>query len=859
MRNLCGVLFVCLCVRPLAAQLGSVQNNAPNTPGPALEQAKGGRVAWLSGVTPLGSVARQNDFPSAAAAPNGDIWAVWSSYSGLREEVHARRFSGGVWYTSFPIPGVSGDVWAPQVAIDAEEKPWFVWSQQVDYPHTNTDRSNWDLFAARLDGDRWTGPVRLSEDPLPDIHQRLVADSKGKLWLVWQGFRNGQSDIFLRTCEGGQWSKPMQVTSDGADDWSPDVAVDSAGNATVVWDSYRAGNYDVYSRTLRGGQWGPETAVAATPTGETNATAVYDRNGRLWIAYEDWGLNWGKDTGGRTLGVKAAGTQIGQSRAIRMKVFEGGRRMEPAADPASSMLEAEQNALQAPRLYCDRTGRVWLVFRHKVEYASSWSRPWQVQSNQIPMMSGYKVYWNTYATYYEGDSWSPATQMPQSRDRISSTTSAAMAPNGQFWVFWHTDNRDDSQIQYPRSNQVMSCVLTPSTPVLPAKLINPKAVQVTRNAAAEGDEAGDVKFLRSASVTIDSKAFKIYRGDLHRHTELSTDGGGSRDGSAPEFFRYMIDAASMDFGAVTDHSAGGDVEYWWWITQKLTEMHQVPGRYRALFGYERSATYPNGHRNIIHPYRNIPVVKYHFRADVPEYWSTYEVVSRDMVGNDTKLLYEEIRKSGGIAISHTSGTNMGTDWRDNDRELEPVVEIFQGARTSYEHENAFGAAKPEKNAPAGRVGSYQPKGFVWNAWAKGYRLGTIASSDHGSTHLSYALVYSDDPSRKGIIEAIRKRRTYAATDNIYLEYWMGDHFMGDDFKADKVPDLRVKIRGTAPVDKVSIIRNNKYISEQTPGTQDVSFTFRDNNPVAGTSYYYLRITQKDGQTAWSSPIWVTVK
>jgi hypothetical protein len=71
---------------------------------------------------------------------------------------------------------------------------------------------------------------------------------------------------------------------------------------------------------------------------------------------------------------------------------------------------------------------------------------------------------------------------------------------------------------------------------------------------------------------------------------------------APEFFRYRLDAASMDFGAVTDHSAGGDVEYWWWLIQKLTEMHQVPGRYLALFGNERSATYPNGHRNIIHPY-----------------------------------------------------------------------------------------------------------------------------------------------------------------------------------------------------------------------------------------------------------------
>ncbi|MEO7653228.1 MAG: hypothetical protein ABIZ80_22445, partial [Bryobacteraceae bacterium] len=97
------------------------------------------------------------------------------------------------------------------------------------------------------------------------------------------------------------------------------------------------------------------------------------------------------------------------------------------------------------------------------------------------------------------------------------------------------------------------------------------------------------------------------------------------------------------------------------------------------------------------------------------------------------------------------------------------------------------------------------------------------------------------------------------TDNILLEYWMGDHLMGDDFTAAKVPDLRVKIRGTAPVAKVSIIRNNKYISQQTPGTQDVAFTFRDTQPLAGTSYYYLRVEQANGQTAWSSPIWVTVQ
>ena len=32
----------------------------------------------------------------------------------------------------------------------------------------------------------------------------------------------------------------------------------------------------------------------------------------------------------------------------------------------------------------------------------------------------------------------------------------------------------------------------------------------------------------------------------------------------------------------------------------------------------------------------------------------------------------------------------------------------------------------------------------------------------------------------------------------------------------------------------------------------------DPKPAAGTHYYYVRVTQQDGQMAWSSPMWVTV-
>jgi len=40
---------------------------------------------------------------------------------------------------------------------------------------------------------------------------------------------------------------------------------------------------------------------------------------------------------------------------------------------------------------------------------------------------------------------------------------------------------------------------------------------------------------------------------------------------------------------------------------------------------------------------------------------------------------------------------------------------------------------------------------------------------------------------------------------------------------------------------------------------DLSVSFKDKPPTGRESYYYLRVTQMNGQMAWSSPIWVTPK
>jgi hypothetical protein len=117
-------------------------------------------------------------------------------------------------------------------------------------------------------------------------------------------------------------------------------------------------------------------------------------------------------------------------------------------------------------------------------------------------------------------------------------------------------------------------------------------------------------------------------------------------------------------------------------------------------------------------------------------------------------------------------------------------------------------------------------------------------------------VLAEQFTRQGILDAIRKRHTYAATDNIIVDFRIGGALMGDATEANSPPRLVVRIVGTAAIAQIDVIKNNKYVHQLKPLKNDVSFEYLDNAVETGESYYYVRAEQTDGQLAWSSPIWV---
>ncbi len=407
----------------------------------------------------------------------------------------------------------------------------------------------------------------------------------------------------------------------------------------------------------------------------------------------------------------------------------------------------------------------------------------------------------------------------------------------------------------------------------PPKLVEAQMEKPAGPSGVAREEAKQVAAIRAYRAQVGGKKLRIVRGEFHRHTEISSDGSG--DGTIFDMWRYGIDMAAMDWIGSGDHDNGNGREFSWWFTQKTTSLFNVPGAFTPMYTYERSCGYPDGHRNAVFARRGIrPLAR--LRGGRGKAMDDLPAEAPRPNTPDTLMFYKYLRHFDGVCASHTSGTNMGTDWRDNDPQVEPIVEIYQGDRQNYERPGA-----PRSNSADYSIGGWRPFGFVSLALMKGYRLGFQSSSDHISTHMSYCNVWVEEPTREAILDGLRRRRVYGATDNIIADVRCGEHFMGEEFAVNKPPTLEVKLTGTAPFAEVVIVKDNEYVYSAAPKKRTIEFKWTDMSAKPGkTSYYYVRGTQvgqstehtvrsskgekvklelNNGEIVWVSPMWITYK
>lgn len=829
----------------------------------------------------------EQDLPAATVDKTGSVWvaymefkhnpehnrlranfrtaptdlAAWNAPTG-GDQIFVQRQSGGSWGQPMPVSDPGGDLFHPAIAADGGNRVWVIWP--------SSQNGNFDLWAREIVNGKPGKTVRLTSEPGSDVFPVAATDAKGRVWVAWQGWRKGRAAIFAAVQQGDSFSAPAAVSTGPGNEWNPAIAADTNGNVSIAWDSYRNGNYDVYMRSASApGTWGKETAVAASARYEAYPSIAYDPSGRLWVAYEEGAERWGKDFGA----YDTAGVALYQGRAIRIRGFErDGRaittaqdigfvlpgvpnqkvdkpgqqtedpqwlepnpqnaKTRPASRPAVN-ITAPRNTM--PRLHFDSSGRMWVAFR-----------------------SSHPIWWNPLGTVwtehvvsFDGVSWTGPIFLSHSDNLLDNRPALVTIRPGELTVIGSSDgrrhlekgspqrpNREGMEVADPYNNDLYANTISLAPASGPVRSVAAPAIPAASSDQANAVETKAVQTMRQYR-TKDS-SLRVVRGEFHRHSDVSMDGGS--DGTLIDQWRYALDTASLDWIGCCDHDNGGGREYSWWIEQKLTDVFHTPGAFTPMFSYERSVAYPEGHRNVIFAKRGI--------RTLPRLPKTVE--NDKGRAPDTQLLYTYLKKFDGITASHTSGTNMGTDWRDNDPDVEPAVEIYQGDRQNYEMPGA-----PRSNTADDSIGGWRPKGFVSLALEMGYKLSFQASSDHVSTHLSYCNLYVTDHTRAGILDAFKKRHLYGATDNILADFRSGTHMMGDSFSTDRPPELQVKLVGTAPFAKVQVIRNNQYVYSIDPKSASVDFTWRDNNPERGkVSYYYVRGEQQNGEIVWVSPMWI---
>ncbi|MBI5774933.1 MAG: hypothetical protein HZA89_14480, partial [Verrucomicrobia bacterium] len=617
--------------------------------------------------------------------------------------------------------------------------------------------------------------------------------------------------------------------------------------------------------------------VANSANYEARPTMTYDLQNRLWVSWELSGATWGKDWGAYE---RETGIGLYRDRQIGLRILADGKWLAPekaasSALPGSKLRRGPRNLpTRSPepverkkgeeaeveesanaynnlaRMVCDNDGRIWLFARCR-------------EGNFHTPLG---TVWMNYATYYDGKEWVGPILLPHSDNLLYNLPAVAVHPQGGVVVAHSSDHRQSRHTQNlrPGSNAALDADKDPfdndlfvsrlefaSTPVnaslQPAK-ITPKADAAPRAEILK--EREEVAKARAYRLDFNGTKLQIIRGEFHRHTEISGDGGN--DGPLEDMWRYGMDVAAMDWLGNGDHDNGGGREYTWWLTQKTTDAFRIAGVFEPPFTYERSVTYPEGHRNAVFEQRGVRTL-----PRLPKSDRTPVVHAPD-----TQMFFKYLKQFGGVCASHTSATSMGTDWRDWDPQVEPMVEIYQGARQNYERPGA-----PRCPTANDAIGGWEPLGFINLAFKKGYRMSFQSSSDHGSTHISYALVLAENNSREALLKAMKQRHTYAATDNIIAEYTCKTggktYMMGDEFTANEAPMLRVKFIGTAPFAKVTLVKDDVEVKVWEPGKAEVELTWTDPQPVAGqTSYYYFRGeqqkqgTETNGELVWASPMWI---
>lgn len=266
---------------------------------------------------------------------------------------------------------------------------------------------------------------------------------------------------------------------------------------------------------------------------------------------------------------------------------------------------------------------------------------------------------------------------------------------------------------------------------------------------------------------------KLLFGDIHDHCGISY-GYGSLE-NALENAR-----SHLDFVAVTGHAFWPDMPPVTPDTEFLVSFHKK--------GFEKLKGNYEGNKALFEKFNRegefSTFIGYEMHS---HHFGDHHIVSGDMsipllVSSMTpREFYEETKGfRDTVIIPHHiayAPEYRGINWDEYDDSLFPVVEVISkhGCSMSDSHPYAY----------YHNMGGRESRNTVYEGLRKGKKFGFVGSTDH---HAGYPGSYGDgclgvlaeDNTREAIVDAIKKRRTYALNgDKIKVDFSVDGHVFGE--------------------------------------------------------------------------------
>ncbi len=147
----------------------------------------------------------------------------------------------------------------------------------------------------------------------------------------------------------------------------------------------------------------------------------------------------------------------------------------------------------------------------------------------------------------------------------------------------------------------------------------------------------------------------------------------------------------------------------------------------------------------------------------------------------------------------------------------------------------------------------------------GWHLSADGSSDThspnwGNTN-TWTGVIAPGKSQRNLWDALKSRHTYSTHDrNCKLFFWINGTQMGDIIEQPAL-QVRAEVLVSDPdeqdtIAKIELYEDGTVVQTAEPKATEYRWqTLADPKP--GNHFYFVRVTQTDGQMMWSAPVWVT--